>query len=861
MPDLREMRLHPLLLLCLLPLAARAQAPATPAVDAADLPRMTASPSDGVRLDGVLDDADWQSAVPATDFVQFEPEEGVPASEPTAVRVLLEPGAVVIGAELEAGEVRRALARRDSRGDADEFTVALSTYNDGRTAFLFSVSAAGVQTDAILEGGDGDDSWDAVWDSAVRVTPSGWAVEMRIPYAALRFSERADSWGVQFQRVTRATSEESFWSPVRRSDAEANFVARFGRLDGVGAVRPRRLLQAVPYSLARAERFESDAVAGTGDSDFGASVGADLKVGLTPSIVVDLTVNPDFGQVDADPAELNLSTFETFFPERRPFFLEGTQIFDLDFSGGDGALLYTRRIGGSSPVLGAAKLTGRTAGGLSFGGLTALTGRDRSAERFYVSGRVRQELRGQSAVGAGVSAFGARGTDGRGADGDRLPRSLVGAADWDARVLGGTWTLEGTAAASARALAATPDAPAEREAGGALYVGFDKLSGYFLPGFGFRAYTGGFRLNDVGRFRQTDLLQLRGGARWLLNRGEPVGPFRRLNLGVFTDQTWQLSDGLNRGLSARMFNRGQLLGFQNVSLSGGVGGIGGVDVRETRGLGPVANILRGEIDLGYETDTRQRLVFEPSVELGADAEGGRRIELEFEVDWTASDRLALDVAAELGWSDGIRAWAANEGAVLMDDGRLGIGAEASLPDALAGTLVPLALDADAVAALTRGLPGYAAPAFPGAGAFALPLFGSRDTREADLTLRATYLFSPRLSFQLFGQLFGARGRYRDFRVLAGTEEFRDIDAAYPKRRDFSFASLRGNAVLRWELQRGSALFVVWSQSRGDGLDEEILLDGAGVSPFDRSTTDVLGDAVGAFPDDVFLVKLSWLFGR
>ena len=683
---------------------------------------------------------------------------------------------------------------------------------------------------------------------------------MRIPYAALRFSERAQSWGVQFQHVTRATSEESFWSPVRRTDADANRVARFGRLDGVGGVAPRRLLQAVPYSLARAARSEREDAPGQGDGDLGAEIGADLKVGLTPSVVLDLTVNPDFGQVDADPAQLNLSTFEIFFSERRPFFLEGTQIFDLDFSGGDGALLYTRRVGGTSPILGAAKLTGRTPGGLSFGGLAAVTG-DGAADRLYASARLRQELAGQSAVGAGLSAFGARGTDGLDAAGDRAPRSVVGAVDWDARVFGGTWTLEGTAAASARELPATLDAAAERDAGAALYVGFDRLSGYLLPGFGFRVYTDGFRLNDVGRFRQTDLVQLRGGTRWLLNRGEPVGPFRRLRTSLFSDQIWQLSDGVNRGFSGSVSGNADLFGFQSVRLSGGIDGLGGFDVRETRGLQPVENLVSSEIDLSFRSDSRRRFVFGSGVELGGDADGGRRVELGLDLDWTVSDRLALELGADVEWADGVRAWAANEGAVLLPDGTLGIGAEAALPGDLAGELVPFSLDAGGVAALTDGLPLGAAPGFPGASAFALPLFGSRDTRQADATLRATYLFSPRLSVQLFGQLFGARGRFRDYRVLAGTGEFRDVDAAYPKRRDFSVASLRGNVVLRWELRRGSALFVVWSQSRGDSLDEEVLLADAGLSPFDRSTTDVFGDAIGAYPDDVLLVKLSWLFGR
>lgn len=841
-----------LLLLVLLAATASAQ----------DAPRVTAAVAADVRIDGVLDEAVWATAEAATDFVQYEPDNGRPASQATTVRILHTPSALVVGARLDGPDVRQALARRDEGGDADAFTVYVDSYNDGRTAYAFSVTAAGVQLDALVEGDNGDTSWDAVWDSAARVDARGWTVEFSIPYAALRFSERAPSWGLQFERETPARGERDYWAPFRRDEAGANFVARFGTLDGVAEVAPRRILQAIPYTLASARRTESPDAPGTGDGSFESSVGADLKVGLTPTVVLDLTVNPDFGQVDADPAELNLSTFETFFSERRPFFLEGTQIFDLDYSGGDGALLYTRRIGGSSPVVGAAKLTGRTPGGLSFGAVGAVTGEDYAADRLYSAARLKQELRGQSSVGLGVSGFATRAVEGNlDRDGRPTARSLAAAADWDARVFGGTWTLEGTAAATTRTIADTPDAPSSTRQGGALYVGFDRLSGYVLPGFGFRAYTDGFRLNDVGRFRQTDLLQLRGGSRWLVNQARPVGPFRRLTLSVFSDQQWRLSDGVNRGFSASGSASVETFGFQSFRLGLGVDGVGGVDVRETRGLQPVRNLLAGEIDLSYNSDDRRRFGYGVGLELGADEEGGRRIEVGVGGGWTVSDRLTVEGEVDLEWEDGLRAWAANEGAVVLPDGRLGIGPESALPGDLGGELVPLGLDAAGIAALTDGLPLFYAPGFPGARAFALPLFGARDTRAVDATVRASYLFSPRLSLQLYGQLFGARGRFRDFRVLAGEGEFRDLDAAYPKRRDFSLAELRGNVVLRWELQRGSSLFVVWSQGRGDERFEEALVAGAPLSPYDRGTGATLGDAFTAYPDDVLLVKLSYLLGR
>ena len=818
-------------------------------------PTVTAAEAGGsLQIDGVLDEAAWAGAEAATDFVQFDPDEGAPASERTEVRVLRGADGLVIGARMFASDpsqIRRTLSRRDDTGGADVFLVALDSYNDDRTAYVFGVTAAGVRFDGLLEGGREDRSWDAVWESAVRVDADGWTAELRIPYSQLRYTAGSPSWGVNFKREMPVLGEEAFWSPVTRTEAEAGLVQLFGTLDGVGGLSPRPVLQATPYTLARGAQREDPDRAGTGAEDLGANVGADLKVGLGSNVILDATVNPDFGEVDADPAELNLSTFERFLSERRPFFLEGTQIFDLSVGGRDGALLYTRRVGGSSPVIAAAKVTGRTEGGLSFGALGSATGEDYRPGRFYGAGRVKQELPGRSYVGGGLTAFGVRPDS---ALGDARALSVAAAADWALRT--GGWVFEGTAAGTAR------DSDGDgRDLGGAVYLGFDREQGYFTPGFGLRAYTAGVRLNDVGRFRETDLLQARAGARYLANEGRRVGPFRRLQGGVFGSHTWRLADRTNRGLGLSSFVRADFPGFQELSLSVDVDGLGGFDVREARGLGDVRNVARVGGRISFETDSRRTYGVELALGGSLDAEGGRGVSTGVEARWAVNDRLSLDLETNAGWGDGRRAWAANE-AFLLDGGALSIGAEAVSGDDVAGALAPGALVAvPGGAGLLDGVAPYAAAPLPVAGTgFYVPVFGLRDTREAEATLRGQYIFGPTISVQLFGQLFAARGRYRDFSVLAGPDDLRPVEG-FPKRRDFALSAFTGNAVLRWEYRLGSTLFVVWSQGRQSERFEETLLAGAPPSPFETGTTGQFADTFGVFPDNTVLVKLSYLLMR
>ena len=810
---------------------------------------LRAGTASGMTIDGVFDEDAWASAEVATDFTQFRPEEGEPATQRTEVRVLIGPDAVYVGATMYDSDpdgIRTTLGRRD-QPDGDFFLVGIDSYGDARTAFEFAVSASGVQFDAINTGGNEDESWDAVWTSATRVTAEGWTAELEIPLSQLRFTGEEETWGVNFVRMVRRLEEQSFWVPLTR-ERENSFLEDFARLEGVEGVRPRRVVQALPYSLARTNRSEA-VTPGAARYDVGSELGADVKLGLASNLILDLTLNPDFGQVEADPAELNLSTFETFFSERRPFFLEGTDIFDLTYASGDGALLYTRRIGAASPLIGAAKMTGRTAGGLNVGALAAATGTDFDPTRAYGAVRVKQELPRQSYVGLGATGYATWA-------GDADLASGAVAADWAFRLFEARdWQLEGTAASTLR----DPGPGLEADLGYAVYVGFDRVQGFFTPGFGVRVYSDDFRLNDVGRFRQTDLISLRAGTSQLWNRGDPVGPYRRLQSRVFGTQEWRYVDGTNRGFRASGYTGGQLLNFWELGGGVEVFGLGGFDVRETRGLGPVVNVPGASAYVEVGTDQRKTLWGFGFLGVSAYEDGGATVSPSLYVNWIASDRLTLSLDADLASGADERAWVLNEGFVPVPGG-LGVGLEAGRPGDLdPAAAVPLGLSPEAVEALFGGVdPVLDADGLPLG--YYRPVFARRDTRTASLTGRANVLFSPTLSLQLYGQLFSARGRYDGFQLLAGPDDLRPFD--YPRRRDFATSSFRSNAVLRWEYRPGSTLFVVWSQSRGADVFEDLVLDGPrGPSPFETSTTRQFADTFEAFPNDVLLVKLNYLIMR
>lgn len=343
-----------------------------------------------IRVDGVLDEADWRTAPVADGFVQSEPSTGAPASERTEVRVLYDANLLYIGAYLHDGEpgqlVVNDIKKDFKEEDQDDFEVILDTFHDRRNGYVFITNVEGARADRQVasEGREINMSWDAVWSVKTRRVADGWVAEMAIPFRALRFDAgRNQTWGLNFSRRIRRKNEITFWAPIPREYALTR-LSLAGTLEGVHPEGASRDLRVKPYALARSVRA-------TGGREFGSSgdAGVDVKARVTPGLTLDATVNPDFAQVEADEQQVNLTQFSQFFPEKREFFLENSGVFYV----GDAArnnrvqapptpdedllLFFSRRIGltaGGLPITipGGVRLTGK-AGGFGVGALAMRT--------------------------------------------------------------------------------------------------------------------------------------------------------------------------------------------------------------------------------------------------------------------------------------------------------------------------------------------------------------------------------------------------------------------------------------------------------------------------------------------------------
>ncbi|HEX3480602.1 MAG TPA: DUF5916 domain-containing protein, partial [Kofleriaceae bacterium] len=355
-----------------------------------------------IAVDGRLDEATWQAAPKHSGFIQRFPQDATPPSVDTRFAIVYDDDAIYVGVWADDPQpdlIRALLTRRDVDAPADAITVAFDSYHDRRTAYAFQLNAAGVQRDMLLfDDTSSDDTWDAVWTGNVAVTASGWTAEYRIPLSQLRFaSADRQEWGFQILRVIGRTGEQDSWSPWPRSTPQV--VSKFGVVDGITHLGDRTRLELLPYATTGIDRLPVD----TGDPlnrtyDWRRGIGLDLKYGLGPAFTLSATINPDFGQVEADPSKINLSGSELFFAEKRPFFLEGADLFKLPIGNSDNSpegAFYSRRIGAAPPapdtdyqylrtptattIYGAAKLTGKTADHWSVGALDAVTGQE-SAE-------------------------------------------------------------------------------------------------------------------------------------------------------------------------------------------------------------------------------------------------------------------------------------------------------------------------------------------------------------------------------------------------------------------------------------------------------------------------------------------------
>ncbi len=811
-----------------------------------DPPSVAAASANGrIEIDGRLSETAWQEAPVASGFRQLEPDEGAPASQRTDVRVLYGETALYVGARMHdtaPGKIRATLGRRDDENQADWFYVSIDSYFDRKTAYTFAVNAAGVQLDGQREGRRLDESWDAIWYSAVSVDEGGWTAELRIPYAMLRFTEaEAQTWGIQFRRKIPRLSETDEWALVPRTERSSGLVAQYGLLTGLHGIHPRRNVQASPYTVSRLSTEEGASPGElSASTDFDA--GADLKVGLSSSITLDATINPDFGQVEADPATLNLSAFETFFQERRPFFVEGIQIFEFGLGGGS-ELLYTRRIGGEAPIVGAAKLSGRTADGLSFGVLSAATGEDFRPDRAYATARATQEIGTYSTAGGILTGF--RSPGGR-------RQSLAAGADWDLRFRENAYRLGGFASAThRRGDALSGDA----ETGFAAELEAGRIQGAWTYDAGVELFDDRFDPNDLGRLRRNNYVRLSGSLEHEVNGGRPFGPFQRADAGLYAGQSWSYREGLSQGLGFFFSSDFITRNFQEIEIDIDADYLlGGYDLYETRGLGPRRQERRLGMGLEFETDSRRAWSLNPEADLSYRAGGGLGYGLELDGRWTLGARLTLSAGVRYEREDDVTAWVSNEAFALASDGAWQIGEESAPPDRLAEDAYR---SFDGAADLTALLAPVTA--YDDAGRYFVPVFGARDTRSLEADFRSGITFTRGLSLELYGQLFVAQGRYGRFRLLQDPETLAPFDA-FPKRRDFSLRSFLSNAVLRWEFRPGSEVFLVWSQTRQEDL-APAPFDHAAASPFDAATTDEIAGTFGIFPQNVFLVKVNYTFLR
>src|SRR2546427_5506678 len=427
-------------------------------------------PLGAVVIDGRDDDEGWREASAITAFREFSPREDGDPRFPTEAKVAYDDHNFYVfirAFDPHPDSIRKILARRDVRAPTDQLKIVIDSYHDRRTGFEFAVNPAGVKRDyAIYDDNREDDAWDGVWEVATTVDSLGWTAEFRIPLSQLRYAHADTSaFGFAVWRDIQRYTERVSWPVYRQS--QSGFASQLGDVTGlVGLPAPRRL-EVAPYMVTK----NVSVPAGPGfDRSQRLTAGADLKYGVTSNLTLDATVNPDFGQVEADPAVLNLTAFETFFQERRPFFVAGTGVFRFDVNcsqvncNSEG-LFYSRRVGraphltdlygdASSPtgttIMGAGKLTGRLAGGLNLGVLEGVTARemgpqDRTIEPLtnYAVVRAFQDLRhGESGVGVIATAVD-RNLD-VWTDPYLRQSAYAGAVDFRHRFPGGRYQLSGS---------------------------------------------------------------------------------------------------------------------------------------------------------------------------------------------------------------------------------------------------------------------------------------------------------------------------------------------------------------------------------------------------------------------------------
>lgn len=837
------------------------------------------------QIDGILDDEAWITGEWTGNFSQFEPYNGRPASQRTEFKILFDENNIYVGIrafDTAPDSIVRRLTRRDEV-DGDLVGVGFDSYHDLRTGFIFGVSAGGVKFDMMMtnNGQNEDNTWNPNYWAKATVNEEGWVAEMKIPFSQLRFEKNSDDvWGLQVYRQIYRHNEMSFWEHIPR-DAPG-MIHLFGEISGFENIRPRKIFDITPYGVASLEKYQAKPgnpfAAGR---DYRLNGGLDAKIGVTNNLTLDLTVNPDFGQVEADPSEVNLTAYETFFEEKRPFFIEGKNITDFNIGLGDGGigndnLFYSRRIGRrpqwspyltsnqfadiprATTILTATKLTGKTQNGLSVGFIETVTAEEKAeidtegTRTFetvepltnYFVGRVQKDSdNGNTIIGGMFTSVNRRLTDNLentlhksaysgGVDFTKFFREKTWMFNINAsmsHVAGSELAIVRTQRSSARYFQ-RPDArhfelDSSRTSltgtGGRMQLVRSGNSHWtFMAAMVWKSPE--FEINDIGYMREADnIIQVLyvGYRQW-----EPKGFYRNYNVGMNQYSAWTLGgehmvDGLNMHSN---------ITFKNF-WSAGAGGELNFNSKSNATLrgGPMMN-MPATLNAWYNagTDSRKKVVIRINGGFNKGFSGNYTAKrIGSSVTYKPLNTLVVRVNPSYSFSN-------NQ---LQYIGRR---------------------------------------SFEGENRY---IFGTIEQRVLSMSFRLNFNLSPDLTLQYWGQPFLATGSYSDFKRITNptagqyNDRFSVLPASaielidntyyavdenlngtadyYFGKPDFNVQEFLSNLVIRWEYNPGSTIFLVWSQTRSNN-DVDALFD----------PRENISDLFGVKPYNVFLIKFSYRFG-
>jgi hypothetical protein len=844
-------------------------------------------------INGILDDEAWKSGDWAGDFTQNQPHDGLPASQRTEFKILSDDNYLYVAIkayDTSLDSIVNRLTRRDE-ADGDIVGVIFDSFHDLRTGFFFGVSAGGIKCDQkhTNDGRDIDISWDPNWWVKTSVNKEGWVAEMKIPFSQVRFKNNSgDIWGLDVIRVLYRKNETSFWQHIPIYGT--GFTHLMGELTGLQQIKPRKIFDITPYGVAKAETFKKEPLNPFLDKgkSFGLNGGIDAKIGVTNNMTMDLAINPDFGQVEADPSEVNLTAYETFFKEKRPFFIEGSNITDFGLGLGSGAvgndnLFYSRRIGRrpvsnfsladseyadiptSTRILGAAKLSGKSKNGLSLGFIESVTMLERAEIKTYLPsestyntryenvepltnyfvGRVQKDFKNGNTILGGILTGTNRDLDV--SLSDYMHKSAyTGGLDFTqyfkekawmfnfnvalSDVAGSKKAIQNTQESSARYYQrpdknyAALDTNRTSLSGSGGRMKLMKLSGHWILMSAITWKSPGFEINDLGYMRQADQIS---PVLWAhFQQLKSKGIYRNYYIESDIFSTWNFEgDNLGKGID---WNANiNLKNFWNL-LTGGNITTSALSTDILRG-GPKM-IIPGSISgrAGFTTDSRQKLMATFYIN---GISGFEKYSKNFNtgIDLIIKPTNYLSLTISPGFSKSFNELQYVTRTTYGNDDRY--------------------------------------------------IFASINRNTVSASLRVNLNFSPDLTLQYWGQPFIATGKYSNYKLITNqlADQYHDRFHLYTpdqissdpdnyyidenkdgindynfSKPDFNVQDFLSNLVLRWEYNPGSTLFLVWSQTRSgnNGSGNLAILNNLGN----------LFSSEDNKPHNVFLLKFSYRFG-